>query len=62
MTIKELRTMTGMNKKEFAEYFGIKYRTMQNWELENQEGRKCPDYLIELMRYKLENEGLIGKE
>lgn len=57
--IKELRKSTGMNKKEFAQYFDIPYRTVQNWEFDSPEGRKCPDYLVKLMRYKLEHEGLI---
>ena len=51
----ELRMQTGMNRKEFAEYFGIPYRTMQDWELGN---RKMPDYLLRLMMYKVEMEKL----
>lgn len=30
--IKELRESTGMNRKEFCEYFGIPYRTVTEWE------------------------------
>ena len=56
MSLKELRAQTGMTRKQFVEYFGIPYRTIQDWELGN---RKCPDYLLDLMRYKLENENLI---
>ena len=56
MTFKELRTSTGMNIKEFSEYFNIPYRTMQNWESER---RQCPEYLLELMQYKLLNENKI---
>ena len=56
MTFKELRTSTGMNIKEFSEYFNIPYRTMQNWESER---RQCPEYLLELMYYKLLNENKI---
>ncbi len=59
ITIKEIRTASGMSITDFARYFGIPYRTVQNWEREE---RKCPDYLIELIRYKLENEGYIKKE
>ena len=29
----ELRLSTGMNKAQFARYFGIPYRTYQEWEL-----------------------------
>lgn len=53
MNIKELREKSGMNLTEFSKYFNIPYRTVQNWELGS---RKCPDYLIELMAYKLETE------
>lgn len=56
MTILELRNASGMTRPQFAEYFGIPYRTIQDWELGN---RKCPEYLLDLMEYKLKNEGLI---
>ena len=62
MTLKELRIASGMARKEFAEYFGISYRTVQKWELHDTgspEGRKCPEYLQNLMRYKLVKEGII---
>lgn len=51
----ELRYSTGMNRREFAEYFDIPYRTVQEWELGN---RKMPEYLLRLMEYKvrIENE------
>ena len=50
-----LRKETGMNRKEFATYFDIPYRTMQDWELGN---RQMPEYLLRLMRYKLKAEKL----
>lgn len=56
MTFKELREQSGMNMKRFAEYFGIPYRTVQNWEAGV---NKCPEYLLDLMEYKLKHEGLI---
>ena len=37
----EMRKKTGMNRREFAEYFGIPYRTVQDWELGN---RKMTEY------------------
>lgn len=52
---KELRLSTGMGQGEFAKYFGVPLRTAQHWEYGD---RKCPDYLIDLMKYKLEKEGL----
>ena len=58
-TIKDLRTAAGMTQAQFADYFGISKRAIESWEGGQ---RKCPEYLIELIRYKLENEGLIKKE
>lgn len=52
----EIRKKTGMNRREFAEYFGIPYRTIQDWELGN---RQMPDYLFRLMEYKLRIEKII---
>ena len=56
MTFKEIREASGMARKAFGEYFGIPYRTVQNWELGE---RDCPEYLLDLMVYKLKNEGFI---
>lgn len=50
-----MRKRTGMNRKEFAAYFEIPYRTMQDWELGN---RQMPEYLLRLMAYKVEMEKL----
>ena len=46
----DLRKSTGMNRREFADYFEIPYRTIQEWELGN---RKMPEYLLRLMIYKI---------
>lgn len=53
MTFKELRQQSGMTQKAFAEYFGIPLRTIENWE---RCVNKCPQYLLDLMEYKLNNE------
>ena len=53
----ELRISTGMTRREFAEYFDIPYRTLQEWELGN---RKMPEYLFRLMAYKIRIEGEKG--
>ena len=53
MGFKELRESSGMNKKEFSDYFKIPYRTVQNWELGL---RPCPEYIVDLIEYKLNNE------
>lgn len=56
MNVKELRTAAGMTQKAFAEYFGISKRAIEEWEGGR---RNCPEYLLNLMTYKLEKEGLI---
>ena len=53
MTFKELREKSGMNLTQFSDFFEIPYRTIQHWEHET---RKCPEYLLKLMEYKLRNE------
>lgn len=45
-----IRNQTGMNKKEFAEYLGIPYRTLQDWELGN---TQAPEYVLRLIAYKV---------
>jgi len=51
--ILDLRTASGMSRNQFAEYFKIPYRTLQDWELGT---AKAPKYLIELIEYKLRAE------
>ena len=55
----ELRKSTGMNKRQFSEYFGIPYRTFQDWELGN---RRVPEYLFRLMAYTVRMEGLVEEK
>jgi DNA-binding transcriptional regulator YiaG len=57
MTFKELRSQTEFNQTQFANYFNIPLRTVQNWE-----GgvRQPPEYLMDLFIYKLRNEGLLA--
>lgn len=52
----ELRGATGWSQKSFAEYFYIPRRTLQEWELGN---RKMAEYLLRLIVYKLEKEGVV---
>jgi DNA-binding transcriptional regulator YiaG len=58
-TLKELRELSGMTRTQFAEYFDIPYRTIQDWELGN---RECKQYFIDLMEYKLRKEEIIQNE
>ena len=59
MTIKELRQSTGMTQTQFAQYFGIPKRTIEEWE---RGSRKCTAYLLDLMIYKLKNEGITDEK
>lgn len=54
--LKKLRVSTGMNRKEFGECFEISYVTETDWELGN---RRVPQYLLQLMEYKVQMEKLI---
>ena len=56
MTIKRLRESSGMTQKAFSDYFNIPRRTIEDWDAER---RKCPEYLLRLMEYKLRNEGIV---
>ena len=53
--LRILRESTGMNRKEFCEYFEIPYMTETDWELGN---RRVPQYLLRLIAYKIQMEKL----
>ena len=53
--IKELRESTGMNRREFCEYFDIPYRTVTEWERDN---RHAPSYVLRLLEYYIRMEKL----
>ena len=52
----QLKEETDLNWKAFSMYFGIPYRTVQDWYMGN---RKMPEYLLRLMIYKVETEKLL---
>ena len=53
--LRKLRESTGMNRKEFCEYFEIPYMTETDWDLGN---RRVPQYLLRLIAYKIQMEKL----
>lgn len=53
MKFKEFRQASGMSVAQTSRYFEIPYRTVQNWEYGVVD---CPEYLMKLMEYKLNNE------
>ncbi len=55
---KAVREQSGMNRKDFAIWLGVPYRTMQEWEL----GRRAmPEYVLRLIAYKVINEKRAGR-
>lgn len=56
--IKELRERTGMNRKEFCDYFQIPYRTVTDWEHGK---RHAPDYVLRLLEYYIHMEKMDNK-
>ena len=57
--VKKLREKMGMNRREFSDYYGIPYRTVQDWEAEK---RELPDYLLRLLKYRAGIERQIKSE
>ena len=50
---RALRYLTGMNRREFSDWLHIPYPTMYDWEAGN---RKMPEYVFELIAYKVSKE------
>lgn len=55
MDIKALRLACKMTQKSFSEYLNIPKRTIEDWESEK---RKPPEYVVELIEYKLKKENI----
>ena len=56
VSIKSIITACGMTQRAFAEYFRIPQRTVEDW---SRGARQCPDYVVSLIAYKAEHEGLL---
>lgn len=50
MTIKEIRQLTNLTQQKFCDKYGIPLQTLRQWE---QEHRSPPDYLVELLEFKV---------
>ena len=57
--IRILRTASGMTQQAFSDYFAIPKRSIEDWE---RGVRTPPEYLSDLLKYKLIHEGLIPPE
>lgn len=53
LDVKEIRKRTGLNMKDFADYFIIPYRTLQNWESGT---RPIPVYVYHLLDHAVAND------
>ena len=51
--LKDLRAMTGLSQKAFGEWLNIPVRTIEQWETGR---RKPPEYVVELIEYKVRRE------
>ena len=51
MTVKEIRAITGLSQRKFAQKYGIPRTTLENWESNKDKAnhRKCPDYVLTLL-------------
>jgi len=58
MTFKDLKSQTGMTQQQLADFLNIPKRTIENWDSGTS---KCPPYVLELIEYKLLNEGKIKR-
>lgn len=50
MTIKEIRKLTGLSQPNFCDKYRIPLTTLRKWE---QGQRTPPDYLVELLEFKV---------
>ena len=57
-SIKEIRQSTGLSQQKFGEALNIPRRTVQDWE---QGLRNCPEYVAELIAYRVANDPTILK-
>lgn len=54
--IKTLREFTGLSQKAFSEKYNIPLRTIVNWETTGSNHREPPQYLIELLEFRIKHE------
>jgi len=52
-SIRQLRKKTKMSQPDFGKKYGIPVATIRDWE---QGRRKCPDYVVELIKFKVNSD------
>lgn len=61
MDFKELKKKSGMTSAQIYEFSGIPVRSQENWTSEKQR-RTPPSYVVSLLKYKMEKEGIIKED
>lgn len=56
ITIRDIVRDTGLSQRAFAKHLNIPLRTVENW---CGNTRKCPDYVLELIVYRLKSENIL---
>ena len=56
MIFTELKQQSHMSLTQLSNYFGVPYRTIQNWAAGVSQ---CPDYLMTLFVYKMQHDGIL---
>ena len=60
MTIRDILSSSGMTVNQFSDHLGIPARTIQNWISKSDTSRRqCPEYVVDLIRFRLTAEGII---
>lgn len=59
MTIKEILSAANMTQQQMSDYFGIPKRTIENWVSNSANSRRCPEYVIKLIEFKMRADGKI---
>ena len=57
MTIKEIRTASGMTQAAFAEYIGVNKSSVEKWERGS-----CPEHLRALIEFKATHDGTVDNK
>lgn len=58
-TIQEIRKSTGMSQSQFCDALHIPPPSLKKWE---QGVRQCPEYVVELIAYRVHHDPLFKKE
>ena len=57
--IRAIRTGTGLSQVAFGAALHIPRRTIEEWEAGN---RKCPQYVVELIAFRVQHDDSLRKE